>query len=292
MRPHEVLAAALTHRVATLLLAALICYGAESERAFAEESAAVDHSAICGIIEREATRNGLPPAYFARLIWTESRFDANAVSPAGAEGIAQFMPATAARRGLADSFDPRQALPASATYLAALRLRFGNLGLAAAAYNAGEDRVDRWLAGRSNLPLETENYVLRITGEPAEVFAPRERAIRDLALEDGKTFRQACERLPVIRSAAVPMAGTLHKPWAIQLAGNFSRAAAMRSWQRIRARHDSALRDLPMAVSRQRTARGPKPLYVVRVGADSRNEANAICGRIRAGGGSCMVIRN
>ena len=52
--------------------------------------------------------------FFARLIWKESRFDPNAVSPAGAEGIAQFMPGTAAMRGLKNSFDIEQAIPASA----------------------------------------------------------------------------------------------------------------------------------------------------------------------------------
>lgn len=260
--------------------------------AHAIEYEELNHAAICRLINREANRNGLPPSYFARLIWTESRFDPNAVSPAGAEGIAQFMPATAQIRGLRDSFDPRQALPASATYLAALRLRYGNLGLAAAAYNAGENRVDRWLAGRSNLPLETENYVLRITGEPAETFAPRDRAINVVALEEGQPFQQGCERLPVVAAGFRPMAVTLQKPWAVQVAGSFNRAAAMRAWDRIKARHEAVLRDLPMAVSQMRTPRGTRPLYVVRVGADNRIEANTICGRLRASGGSCLVAKN
>lgn len=270
----------------------LTCFGSGTAWAFSDGPDDVSPAAICRIIEREARQNGLPPAFFARLIWTESSFDARAVSPAGAEGIAQFMPATAARRGLEDSFDPRQALPASAMYLSALRLRFGNLGLAAAAYNAGEARVERWLAGQASLPLETENYVLRITGEPAETFTPRARAVADVALEEGLGFAEACVRLPVIAAGFRPMAVTLLKPWAVQLAGNFDRAAALRSWDRIRARHSDILRDLPMAVSRQRTARGTRPIYVVRVGADSRIEANAICGRIRSGGGSCLVTRN
>jgi len=64
---------------------------------------------ICDLIEAEADRNGVPRDFFARLIWKESRFDANAVSPVGAEGIAQFMPGTARLRGLADPFDIDQA---------------------------------------------------------------------------------------------------------------------------------------------------------------------------------------
>src|SRR5690606_9424752 len=114
---------------------------------------------ICAIIEREADRNGIPREFFARLIFKESRFDPGAVSPAGAEGIAQFMPGTAAMRGLDDSFDIDKALPASAEYLDELKTGFGNLGLAAAAYNAGEARVSRWLSSGGFLPLETENYV-------------------------------------------------------------------------------------------------------------------------------------
>jgi soluble lytic murein transglycosylase-like protein len=118
----------------------------------------------------------LPKEFFARLIWKESRFDPNAVSPVGAEGIAQFMPGTARMRGLADSFDVEQAIPASARYLGELKTGFGNLGLAAAAYNAGENRVSRWLQSGGFLPLETEDYVLDIMGEPADNFTDKTHA--------------------------------------------------------------------------------------------------------------------
>jgi hypothetical protein len=65
------------------------------------------------------------------------------------------MPATAADRLLLDAFDPAQALPKSAEFLRELRAQFGNLGLAAAAYNAGPQRVQDWLAGKRRLPSET-----------------------------------------------------------------------------------------------------------------------------------------
>ena len=112
--------------------------------------------------------NGLPVPFFLRLIWQESRFIASAVSRAGAQGMAQFMPATAAERGLADPFDPLQALPASARFLNALRQEFGNLGLAAAAYNAGSGRIREWIEKRGKLPKETRDYVQNITGHAAE----------------------------------------------------------------------------------------------------------------------------
>src|SRR5690606_2812236 len=121
----------------------------------------------------------------------ESRFDANAVSPVGAEGIAQFMPGTARMRGLADSFDIDLAIPASAAYLAELKAGFGNLGLAAAAYNAGENRVARWLSSGGFLPLETEDYVLDIMGEPADMFSNRAYAGTIRLLDPKSSFAHA-----------------------------------------------------------------------------------------------------
>ena len=93
------------------------------------------------------------------------------MSPKGAQGIAQFMPQTAEWRGLADPFDPIESLHNSARYLRDLRDRYGNLGLAAAGYNAGPGRVSEWLAGRHALPGETRNYVAIITGWTADEWA-------------------------------------------------------------------------------------------------------------------------
>src|SRR5206468_10266328 len=96
-------------------------------------------------------------------------------SGARARGIAQFMPRTASERGLLDPHDPVQALPKSAEFLHELLHEFGNLGLAAAAYNAGPRRVRDWLEGRGGLPAETQNYVLRITGRSADEWAAASR---------------------------------------------------------------------------------------------------------------------
>jgi hypothetical protein len=126
---------------------------------------------ICRAVEEDAAANGLPVEFFARVIWQESRFNAQAVSPKGARGIAQFMPQTADWRGLADPFDPIEALKNSASYLHDLQTKFGNLGLAAAGYNAGPGRVSAWLAGRRALPSETRNYVAIITGWTADEWA-------------------------------------------------------------------------------------------------------------------------
>jgi soluble lytic murein transglycosylase-like protein len=129
---------------------------------------------ICVAMAAAAQTSDLPVGFFARLIWQESKFAQRAVSPAGAQGVAQFMPQTANWIGLADPFDPIAALPASARFLKMLFAQFGNIGLAAAAYNAGPGRVQNWLAGHAALPEETRNYVRLITGHEIEKWtAPR-----------------------------------------------------------------------------------------------------------------------
>ncbi len=135
---------------------------------------------LCEALASAAQANDLPVGFFVRLIWQESRFIATAVSRAGAQGVAQFMPAVAAEVGLSDPFDPLQALPKSAEFLRTLRRELGNLGLAAAAYNAGTGRIKSWLErraklpqqmrGRARLPKETHHYVTTITGHAPEYW--------------------------------------------------------------------------------------------------------------------------
>src|ERR1041385_9147425 len=139
--------------------------------------------AMCLMIESAAKANGLPLEFFARVIWQESRFRSDAIGPVTrsgqrAQGIAQFMPGTASERGLLDPFNPVQALPKSAEFLAEPRDQFGNLGLAAAAYNAGPRRVQEWLAGTGPMPQETRSYVIAITGSTVEDWAKAQKGGR------------------------------------------------------------------------------------------------------------------
>jgi hypothetical protein len=127
---------------------------------------------VCDSLAQAAQSNNLPVPFFIRLLFQESGFKPDVVSSAGAEGIAQFMPETSASEGLHNPFDPLQAIPASARFLRKLFVQFGNLGLAAAAYNAGPKRVHDWLAskGKGRLPEETQGYVKTVTGRPAETW--------------------------------------------------------------------------------------------------------------------------
>jgi hypothetical protein len=128
---------------------------------------------ICTSVAESAHSNDLPLPFFIRLLFQESGFKPDVVSRAGAQGIAQFMPETAATVGLNNPFDPTQAIAASARLLGDLVRRFGNLGLAAAAYNAGPRRIQDWLNKKGKLPEETQHYVKTITGRPAETWKSR-----------------------------------------------------------------------------------------------------------------------
>ena len=151
---------------------------------------------LCNTLFDSAQHNDLPVPFFANLIWQESRLRHNAVSPVGAQGIAQFMPRVAAAVGLAEPFDPRQALPASARLLHELRERFRNLGFAAAAYNAGVHRVSEWLLHGGKLPRETQTYVVRITGRSVDEW--RKSPLDESALRFTRPL--PCRELPAFAS--------------------------------------------------------------------------------------------
>jgi soluble lytic murein transglycosylase-like protein len=161
---------------------------------------------ICEVVEEVAAEHNISSALFARLIWQESRFRNETISRAGAQGMAQFMPATATERGLDDPFDPLEALPASAQFLRSLTDRFGNFGLAAAAYNGGPQRVSDWLAGRGGLPKETRDYVRRITGRDADYWAKARRA----KLRPDYSVRHLCA-LTLIREASAESPRSQHQ---------------------------------------------------------------------------------
>jgi hypothetical protein len=265
----------------------------------AESRADGTQSSICLMLESAARAHQLPLEFFARLIWRESRFRAEAVGPrtrsgARAQGIAQFMPRTAAERALLDPFDPVQALPKAAEFLQQLRRRFGNLGLAAAAYNAGPRRVQDWLNGAGGMPQETRDYVIAITGRSVEEWAAA-------ALDHVPTRSFGCaEMMALLSEEPTPYIAALEqrvvqgnaKPWGVQLAAGFSRDNALAAYARMVNRFGGLGegRD-PIVRSLTLRSRGTRPFYQVRIGADTRSEANSLCARIRKGSGACMVLR-
>lgn len=252
--------------------------------------------ALCRLIEGAARSRSLPVDFFTRLIWRESSFRTHVVSPAGAQGVAQFMPGTAAERGLADPFDPEQAIPESARLLSDLRQRFGNLGLAAAAYNGGPTRVANWLAGKDELRTETRLYVLAITGQSVEGWAAaaRSRAQEDTGAE--APAPQSCLQVAAAlrRPGRDPLAAEAPlAPWGVQLAGNFSKEIALASFHRSRQAYARVIGETrPMIIGTRLLSRGTRVFYRIRVPAPTRDAATGLCNRIRAVGGSCVVLRS
>jgi hypothetical protein len=161
---------------------------------------AIPHAQVCEALASAALNNDVPTPFFIRLIWQESGFRQNVVSAAGAQGVAQFMPATAEERGLLDPFNPLQAVRASARFLRELIQQFGNVGLAAAAYNAGPRRVQDWLEKRGRLPQETQNYVERITGRKADEWKAKSFATAPLRVP----ARAPCQREAGLYAASGP----------------------------------------------------------------------------------------
>jgi hypothetical protein len=246
--------------------------------------------ALCRLIEGAARTQRIPHDLLTKLIWQESSFRPRVVSPAGAQGIAQFMPGTAREWGLADPFDPEQAIPKAAEFIAHLAEQFGNLGLAAAAYNGGPARVTSWLAGRGALPAETRHYVVAVTGRSAEEWAADAKERKNA---DEDVSRQSCQQ--IVATLRVPGRGdTLEAPfapWGVQLAGNFSKDRALATFKRTSQAYASLLKDVrPMIIGTRLRYRGTRTFYRVRAPAETRQAAEQLCRNIRTAGGSCIVL--
>src|SRR6516165_11299203 len=251
---------------------------------------------ICLMVEAAARANNLPAEFFARIIWQESRFQSDAVGPmtrrgTRAQGIAQFMPGTAAERAVLDPFDPVQALPKAAEFLAELRGKFGNLGLAAAAYNAGPQRVQDWLSGKRTLPSETLAYVRSVTGHSAEEWKRPDARTWQVSIASDTpcvgTTKLAAPPAPAAPSAPpAPSAA-----WAVQLIGDRLESNALSRYAQLQKKYQAILGGRePLVV---RTTMGNAAIWHrIRIAADTREVAETLCSRLRAAGGSCLVQSN
>jgi hypothetical protein len=211
-------------------------------------------------------------------------------------GVAQFMPGTASERGLADPFDPATAIPASAKFLAELAQRFGNLGLAAAAYNAGPNAVAGWISGGGYMPLETQDYVLAITGHDVEEWRG-EKPPASASPDPAEPCLASIAKLrvaPLARGTAVsPIVSGLFAPWGVQVAGSFSKAAALGAFARAERSYSKVIGGIePFVLGSTLRSRGFRPFYRVRLPAQTRGEAQALCNRLQAAGGACVVLRS
>jgi hypothetical protein len=259
----------------------------------AGRSAAPTADDICRAVEENAAENGLPVEFFARVIWQESRFNARAVSRAGAQGIAQFMPRTADWHGLADPFDPIESLRHSASYLRDLRNRFGNLGLAAAGYNAGPGRVSEWLAGHRTLPSETRNYVAIITGWTADEWAsPSPPQTAETTIPQGLPCTRLANLILAPKEEAHRIA-TYVPRWGAQLTSNWSESRAWATYRALQKQYASLIGDRePIVLHSRLPGMGSATRYIIRIADDNRAYLEKLCAKLIAAGGACVVLRN
>lgn len=275
---------------ALLLLSAMPAHAAKQpdRKAFA--------TSVCAAIDKASAEHGLDRVFFTRLLWKESLFDPNAVSPKGAQGIAQFMPETAERRNLDDPFDPLAAIGASAKFLADLKKDFGNLGLAAAAYNAGERRIERWVAGTSKfLPDETEDYVAFITGTSADGWKDKAANHAIPALGKAGDFSSQC--IAMASREVNPSGGGVRRgrsqPWGALLAADFNEGRALGMFKRLKLRYPDMLGNAePFIMRKKNLSRGSRKMAFVMIGAKSRESAQALCAKYTAAGLPCLVRKN
>ena len=137
------------------------CYACGAKPGVSFATVRLNTAAYQAEIASAAREQGVDEAIVRAIIHAESAFNPNALSRAGAQGLMQLMPATAARFGVSDAFDASQNIRGGVKYLAWLLKRFnGNLTLAAAGYNAGEGAVDKY----AGVPpySETQRYVQRV----------------------------------------------------------------------------------------------------------------------------------
>jgi len=263
-------------------------------------------SAVCLMIKAAASTNDIPAGFLLRVIWQESRFKPDAVGPvtrsgAHALGIAQFMPATAAERRLNSPFDPAEALPKAAEFLHDLHAEFGNIGLAAAAYNAGAQRVRDWLAGRRTLPDETRGYVRIVTGhEVGEWARSQPLQITDTMANDVPCADIARLELSVAPSTTVrntrvsraqPAAN--HPSWAAQLIGEESELKALDRYAQLKRKHPAILAGFePIVLHNQIGRSSTAAWHRVRIVMDTRQAAESLCTRLQSSGEQCLVQRD
>lgn len=247
---------------------------------------------VCSAIERAAGQHGLDPHFLARLLWKESLFEPGAISPVGAMGIAQFMPGTAEMVGLDDPFNPAKAIEASARYLRKLTDGFGNIGLAAVAYNGGENRAARFVAQGGSLPWETQDYVQAITGITAWNWRDNPERSLDIRLDKLRSFREACVDLAGKRKLREFNTPDHPWPWGVIVATHPSQSGVSSQVSRLNRQLRPILGGKRVSYVRRKISGGPRKVYTAQIGYSSKSEAYAFCTRLRGVGGRCLVLKN
>jgi len=206
------------------------------------------------------------------------------------------MPQTASSRGLLDPLDPFQSLPESARYLAELKSRFGNFGLAAAAYNAGPGRVSRWLSGKVHLPAETIAYVRIVTGRPiSEWTSTPQPALERTAIPKAVPCASLANLSPIAPLQQSQSNTTKVSPWAawgVQLLGDFTRARVVTRYENLQRKYPTILAQKDPLVVITNGPSGLTKRYLARAAENTRQAAEQLCKRLQSAGAACFTIKN
>jgi soluble lytic murein transglycosylase-like protein len=201
---------ALALRCAALGVASPTAFACTAGAARAVQPEQRENHPYAAPVAEAAQRFGIPELWIWRVMHAESRGNRRAISPAGAMGLMQIMPATwamlTARHRLGnDPFDVRANIHAGAAYLCAMWDRYGDVRLMLAAYNAGPGRADAYAARRRGLPAETIAYVAAIAPELGSLRRPSPAFALSAATTGWRgsgLFAARGERLPGKKDAA------------------------------------------------------------------------------------------
>ena len=282
-------------RVGAILAAGFVtCF---TTPAFADEAAPATDNALatlCGIVDTAAKGEGLPVAFLTRLIWQESGFQPDVVGTDGADGSRNSCrtPATSAASSIR-SIPWRQSRPPrrpSFRSRAAIRqsrprrrrLQRGPKGLA---IHRGPDRT--------SVP-DGELCPEIVTGHTAEEWKGPNA---DKLTPESVFPNGSCEE--TVAAARAGSAGTLitaspfSAPWGVQISGSFSKGSALRAFARAQHDYYSVIGGMtPFVLGSVLRSRGTRPFYRVRLPAQTPSEAQKLCDRLQAVGGTCAVLRS
>jgi hypothetical protein len=158
--------------------------------------------------------------------------------------------------------------------------------------------VSDWISGRGGLPAETRNYVIAITGRGVDEWAAGKIGHNDLAWDRHSSCR---ELIALLKPQQSPFVSELERriregaarPWGVELSAGFARDRVLATYAKLEKTYRSVLENRdPIIIANRFRSRGTHIFYQVRVGADTRADADKFCVALHKAGGPCLVLRN